>query len=138
MLDTSWVPTDYELWGGHPNEILTDYPGKPPKTDGDLAGLARPGDLPTVAWTPTDKDDSGDKTSTAYVPWTPWWGLSRTHDRYTFSSSELVSRYHETKGEATIVCGYCEAKSKSRDVRKLLQWFRFHPCIAPYASASRD
>jgi hypothetical protein len=150
MLDTSWAPTDYELWGGHPSEIMADHVGKPlgvirvnkrrrgKAREATDAGIATPEELASVPWTPTDKDDPGDKTSAGYVPLTSGWSLPRTSDPYTFSTSELVVRYHETKGEATIVCGYCEARSKSRDLRKLLKWFRLHPCISPYASASRD
>jgi hypothetical protein len=138
ILHDPWVPTDFELWGGHPNEIMADHVGKKPKTPGDLAGLARPRDLTLSTWVPNDQDDPGDAPSEAWVPVTPTWTLPKTRDPYTFSTRELVSRYHDTKGEATIICGYCEAKRKSRDVRKLLKWFRLHPCISPYAVASRD
>jgi hypothetical protein len=139
ILNSSWTPTDFELWGGHPNKVLTDYPGKPPKSEGERAGLAVPMDLAPSTYDPDDEEDptrAGPPES--WVPVIPDWRLPKTRDPYAFSTSELIVRYHETQGRATIVCGYCEAKRKSRDVRRLIKWFRFHPCISPYGVASRD
>lgn len=130
MHGTSWEPTDYELWGGHPNEIMTDYVGKPAKTNAELAGFATVPDM-----LPSDWDPERDGKLNLGISRT---SLSYPRDHLTFSTRELVSRYHQTKGQATIVCGYCEAKLKSRDLQKLQKWFRLHPCISPYASASRD
>jgi hypothetical protein len=150
MLDTSWAPTDFELWGGHPNEILTDYPGKPlpggepirrnprsgwkaPRADlrdelppgaGSLAGLASEHDLKLSDW---DMERDGPPNHGWSVT-----SLPPVADHYTFSATELVARFHETKGQAVIVCGYCGGRLKSRDIQKLLRWSRTHACISLY------
>jgi hypothetical protein len=103
---------------------MTDYPGK---------RLRRPGELPatTEDLAPSDWDnwDNG-APPVSWVPARP----THTGDKLTMSADELRIRYHETRGRAHIVCGYCEDRYKSRNLQKLLKWFRTHPCIAPYAN----
>lgn len=127
----SWRP-DLKLWGGHPDEIMTDYPGKPAKSIGQRAGLASVYDF-GVEWDPERVHPDYGDGSLASKGWRTV-TLPSVADRYTFSDSELVVRYHETKGQMVCVCGYCEAKLKSRNLQKLRTWFREHDCITPYAS----
>jgi hypothetical protein len=103
LLQTSWAPTDFELWGGHPNEVLTDYVGKPepggegvqrnsrgyklrsrsslPPGAAKLAGLGTQADTQLSYW-----DPSLGKPNLGYSMATP----TQPRDHYTFNDKELI------------------------------------------------
>jgi hypothetical protein len=134
----AWEP-DVALWGGKPDAVLTDYPGRYWKggpSDGKLAGLAEHEDTYLSGWGPP-ADSGGDEG----VPpesqfFHPVW-LSRTidHDskggrtRLTFTERELVIHYHQSDGRPLVTCGWCEAKMRSRKLLDLIKWFHSHDCL---------
>jgi hypothetical protein len=142
--------TDYQLWGGHPDEILTDHIGKPdpggegirrssrgfkkrsgndlPPGAGKLAGLGTEADMQVSEWDPIRagaRQVSWGPPNLGYSMATP----TRPGDHYIFTADEIVFRYHGSKGECRVTCGYCESRTKSRDIQVLLRWWRKHTCI---------
>jgi hypothetical protein len=109
-----WRP-DFKYWGGQPEVIMTDFPGKKLRRPQEVE--AQPHDLVPSEW-----DEGRPPESWVEIE------LSRTSDTLTFSEAELVVRYHETKGRLQTTCGYCEAKFKSRSLGKLIRWFHTHDC----------
>jgi hypothetical protein len=131
----AWEP-DVALWGGKPDAVLTDYPGRYWKggpSEGKLAGLGEEADTYLSGWDPPAEGDGNEKPPPEAHFFRPG-GLTITRDRLTFTDRELVINYHQAKGRAVITCGWCESKKDSRSVQTLLRWFHTHDCFTSGAA----
>jgi hypothetical protein len=139
----AWNP-DAALWGGKPEEIMADYVGKDWKgtpLDGHLAGLGTEEDTWPATWEPTADGQSLPPAMQFFRPG----GLTETTDRISttskrriqlsFTDLEVKMHYRETKGRPTIICGWCGKKKESRNLQKLLTWFRKHECFEMHGGA---
>lgn len=134
----AWEP-DVALWGGKPDAVLTDYPGRywhgGPK-DGKLAGLAVQADTYLSGWDPP-ADSGGDEAvpsdSQFFHPESLPFAIDHDSNgrrtRLTFTERELVMHYHQAGGRPLVTCGWCEAKMRSRELYDLIRWFHSHDCL---------
>jgi hypothetical protein len=121
----AWNP-DAAFWGGKPEEIMADYPGKDWRggpLPGHLAGLGTEADTWPSTWEPHAGGEIPPEAQ-FFIPG----GLTETKDKLSFTDREVVFRYRDTKGRPTITCGWCGSKKESRNLQNLLTWFRKHDC----------
>jgi hypothetical protein len=132
-----WEP-DVALWGGKPDAVLTDYPGRywhgGPK-DGKLAGLAEQADTYLSEWEPDSDGGEGVPPASRFFhpverePMLVDRDSKGRRTRLIFTERELVIHYHQANGRPLLTCGYCEAKKRGRQLDKLITWFHSHDCL---------
>jgi hypothetical protein len=145
MSDIPWTQERAKLWGvntlSQAEGLLSEPPGghnngrrravEVPKTDAPLTTFA--------LWAPlyTDLETTGEGSSPyrlqASFPEEGWSVTTGTHAdyvgryrAYVGSEFELILRYRRAAGRTLFRCTYCGASARSRDLQKLLKWWRIH------------
>jgi hypothetical protein len=142
----AWSP-DWELWGDDPREILREFRGidwNGGKSEGELAGHGNEADTCPSSWEPGEKDGLPPaaqfyRTSGENMPIDHpdaknyrdvWNVLTETKPTsVTRSDRELIMNYHRASKRPLITCFYCGSQMRSKDLQKLLKWWRCHECV---------